>query len=127
MTRKKPPFRADHVGSLLRPKHVLDARKQCEAKRITPDDLRRIEDDEIKRLVTRQEDIGLQCVTDGELRRGSWHMDFLCKIGGVQIARHAAPAVPRRQGRRSRTSYQCQGGRAAASRPADLRRTTLRS
>lgn len=84
-TRKKPPFRADHVGSLLRPKRVLDARKQVEAKQMTPAELRRIEDEEITRLVKRQEEIGLQCVTDGELRRGSWHMDFLCNIGGVVI------------------------------------------
>ena len=84
--RKSPPFRADHVGSLLRPKHLLEARKQCEAKRIASAELRRIEDDEIQRLVKRQEDIGLKCVTDGELRRGSWHMDFLCNIGGVEIA-----------------------------------------
>lgn len=86
MTRQKPPFRADHVGSLLRPKRLLEARKQCAAKRITQAELRRIEDDEIKRLVKRQEDIGLNCVTDGEVRRGSWHMDFLCNIGGVENA-----------------------------------------
>jgi 5-methyltetrahydropteroyltriglutamate--homocysteine methyltransferase len=86
MTRQKPPFRADHVGSLLRPKQLLDARRQCETKRITADELRRMEDDEIRRLVKRQEDIGLKCVTDGEVRRGSWHMDFLCQIGGVEVA-----------------------------------------
>ena len=85
-SRAKPPFRADHVGSLLRPRHLLDARKQFEARRIGRGELRRLEDAEITRLVKRQEEIGLQCVTDGELRRGSWHMDFLCNIGGVQVA-----------------------------------------
>jgi 5-methyltetrahydropteroyltriglutamate--homocysteine methyltransferase len=84
--RGRPPFRADHVGSLLRPRHLLEARKQCEAKRISPAELRCIEDEEIRRLVRLQEEIGLECVTDGELRRGSWHMDFLCQIGGVEVA-----------------------------------------
>jgi 5-methyltetrahydropteroyltriglutamate--homocysteine methyltransferase len=84
--RAKPPFRADHVGSLLRPQAVLEARRQFESKRISADDLRRVEDTAIRQVVKRQEELGLQCVTDGELRRGSWHMDFLCQIGGVTAA-----------------------------------------
>ncbi len=81
--RKKPPFRAEHVGSLLRPQSLLDARKQFEAKKISTEQLHQIEDQEVRRVIKRQEEIGLQCVTDGEFRRGTWHMDFLCKIGGV--------------------------------------------
>jgi 5-methyltetrahydropteroyltriglutamate--homocysteine methyltransferase len=84
--RLKPPFRADHVGSLLRPQAVLDARKQYEDKAIPAEELRHIEDIAIHHVVRRQEEIGLQCVTDGELRRGSWHMDFLCRIGGITAA-----------------------------------------
>lgn len=84
--RAKPPFRADHVGSLLRPKTVLEARKQHQSKRISAEQLRQVEDAAIRQMVKRQEETGLQCVTDGELRRGSWHMDFLCRIGGVTAA-----------------------------------------
>ena len=80
---RNPPFRAEHVGSLLRPAAVLAARKDAEAGRISRAALRRIEDDTIRRLVKRQQDIGLEAVTDGEIRRGTWHMDFLCQIGGV--------------------------------------------
>src|SRR5258705_13416111 len=81
--RSTPPFRAEHVGSLLRPPAVLDARRKLESKQIPADELRRIEDDTIRHVIKRQQEAGLQCVTDGELRRGTWHMDFLCRIGGV--------------------------------------------
>jgi 5-methyltetrahydropteroyltriglutamate--homocysteine methyltransferase len=81
--RSTPPFRAEHVGSLLRPQAVLDARRKFESKAIAADELRRIEDDAIRHAIKRQEAAGLQCATDGELRRGTWHMDFLCRIGGV--------------------------------------------
>jgi 5-methyltetrahydropteroyltriglutamate--homocysteine methyltransferase len=81
--RSKPPFRAEHVGSLLRPKAVLEARKKFEKKEISAQQLREIEDKAVRAAVKRQEDIGLSAVTDGEFRRGSWHMDFLCSIGGV--------------------------------------------
>jgi len=83
---RKPPFRAEQVGSLLRPQSVLEARGNYEKKQISPEELRRVEDDAIRRAVKQQEEIGFQAVTDGELRRGSWHMDFLCRIGGVQSA-----------------------------------------
>jgi len=79
----KPPFRADHVGSLLRPPEVLLARDDLRAGRISAAQLRQIEDDAIRHAVVTQEEIGLQAVTDGELRRASWHMDFLYRIGGV--------------------------------------------
>lgn len=79
----KPPFRADHVGSLLRPKEVLQAREDLKAGRLLEADLRKIEDTAIRDLVKMQEDIGLQGITDGECRRGSWHMDFLYQVGGV--------------------------------------------
>jgi 5-methyltetrahydropteroyltriglutamate--homocysteine methyltransferase len=81
--RSKPPFRAEHVGSLLRPKAVLEAREKFEKKQISAEQLREIEDEAIRAAVKQQEDIGLPAVTDGEFRRGSWHMDFLCRIGGV--------------------------------------------
>jgi len=83
MTRTKPPFRADHVGSLLRPKDVLEAREKHEAGRMTAAELRGVEDDAIRKLAKMQEDIGLKSATDGEIRRQSWHMDFLYQVGGI--------------------------------------------
>ncbi|MGH7933766.1 MAG: 5-methyltetrahydropteroyltriglutamate--homocysteine S-methyltransferase [Candidatus Binataceae bacterium] len=87
MKRNQPPFRADHVGSLLRPKEVLQAREDHQQGRISPAELRRIEDNGIRNVVKMQEDAGLQDATDGEYRRGSWHMDFLYQVGGVTKAR----------------------------------------
>ena len=78
-----PPFRADHVGSLLRPSELLRARAEREAGRISAAELRRVEDKAIGDAVAMQREVGLQSVTDGEFRRGSWHMDFLYRIGGV--------------------------------------------
>ncbi len=85
-SRQKPPFRADHVGSLLRPREVLQARADREAGRISPKQLRAVEDKAIRQAVKMQEDAGLQAVTDGEMRRKSWHMDFLYRLGGVEKA-----------------------------------------
>ena len=78
-----PPFRADHVGSLLRPLELLHARAEHQAGRLSAEELRRAEDRAIGDAVRMQREIGLQGVTDGEFRRGSWHMDFLYQIGGV--------------------------------------------
>ncbi|HKU94665.1 MAG TPA: 5-methyltetrahydropteroyltriglutamate--homocysteine S-methyltransferase [Vineibacter sp.] len=80
---KKPPFRADHVGSLLRPKDLLQARDGRMAGRLSAAELRAVEDSAIRDAVKLQEDIGLQGVTDGEFRRASWHMDYLYQVGGV--------------------------------------------
>lgn len=81
--RTSPPFRADHVGSLLRTPEVLRAREDFANGRITADEKRRIEDEGIRQVVRMQEEIGLQGVTDGEYRRASWHMDFIYQIGGI--------------------------------------------
>ncbi len=82
--RTKAPFRADHVGSLLRPRELLAARADNAAGRITAQELRDIEDAAIRNVVKLQEDIGLQGVTDGEYRRIDWFMDFKYGIGGVK-------------------------------------------
>jgi 5-methyltetrahydropteroyltriglutamate--homocysteine methyltransferase len=78
----KPPFRADHVGSLLRPKELLQAREDHAAGRVPAEELRRIEDEAIRKVVRMQEDIGLQGVTDGEYRRTDWVIDFKYQLGG---------------------------------------------
>jgi len=80
----KPPFRADHVGSLLRPAPLKAARQQVEAGAMTREALRAVEDEEIRKVIRRQEEIGLQAVTDGEFRRTYWHFDFLEHIGGCE-------------------------------------------
>jgi 5-methyltetrahydropteroyltriglutamate--homocysteine methyltransferase len=82
--RTTPPFRADHVGSLLRPPELLRAREDRAAGRNTPAELRAIEDEAIRRVVKMQEDAGLRSATDGEFRRASWHMDFIYQIGGIE-------------------------------------------
>jgi len=87
MNRRQPPFRADHVGSLLRPPQLLKARESAARNEISGQELREIEDGAIRDLVRMQEDIGLQGVTDGEFRRSSWHMDFLYQVGGVTKVR----------------------------------------
>ena len=84
--RTSPPFRADHVGSLLRPDNLLAAREDLAAGRITAGQLREIEDEAIAAVVAMQRDVGLQSATDGEFRRASWHMDFIYQIGGVSKA-----------------------------------------
>ena len=81
--RTEPPFRADHVGSLLRPRALVLARHDFAAGRIDADRLRAVEDASIRDVVAMQEDIGLRTATDGEFRRASWHMDFIYRLGGV--------------------------------------------
>ncbi len=82
--RTAPPFRADHVGSLLRPPELLRAREDRAQGRIDAAQLRAIEDEAIRRVVRMQEDVGLRSATDGEFRRASWHMDFIYQIGGIE-------------------------------------------
>jgi len=82
--RTTPPFRADHVGSFLRPKYLLDAREQAASGAITREALRKVEDKAISEIVQFQQDVGLQSVTDGEFRRTYFHIDFLEQLGGVK-------------------------------------------
>jgi methionine synthase II (cobalamin-independent) len=81
--RMTPPFRADHVGSLLRPPNLLQAREDFAAGRITAEALRDVEDEAIREVVQMQHDVGLQSATDGEFRRASWHMDFIYQLEGI--------------------------------------------
>jgi 5-methyltetrahydropteroyltriglutamate--homocysteine methyltransferase len=81
--RSVPPFRADHVGSLLRPPSLVDARAAFADGGITADQLHAAEDKAIADVVELQLSVGLKGITDGELRRGSWHMDFIYELDGV--------------------------------------------
>nr|MBP8310514.1 5-methyltetrahydropteroyltriglutamate--homocysteine S-methyltransferase [Burkholderiaceae bacterium] len=80
----RAPFRADHVGSFLRPKALLEAREQRQSGQITAEQLRTVEDAAIRDVVKFQEDIGLQGITDGEYRRTYFHIDFLEQLQGVE-------------------------------------------
>jgi 5-methyltetrahydropteroyltriglutamate--homocysteine methyltransferase len=82
--RTKPPFRADHVGSLLRPAALKQAREQFAKGAINAAALKAVEDREIERVIKKQEEVGLQAVTDGEFRRSWWHLDFLWGLDGVE-------------------------------------------
>jgi len=84
MHKANPPFRAEHVGSFLRPPEVRDARARHERGELDAAGLRTIEDGAIERLIRRQEESGLQGVTDGEFRRAFWHYDFLQALDGVE-------------------------------------------
>ena len=87
MLEKKPTFRADHVGSLLRPHTVKDARKAClEEGRIDATTLSQIEDDAIRQAVVMQQSAGLKAVTDGEYRRSLWHYYFMGHLTGFELA-----------------------------------------
>jgi 5-methyltetrahydropteroyltriglutamate--homocysteine methyltransferase len=80
-----PPFRADHVGSLLRPKLLQEARAKWKAGTLPHDALREVEDQCIAAAIARQEDIGLRAATDGEYRRAYWHYDFVSGLDGVEL------------------------------------------
>ena len=84
--RDTPPFRADHVGSLLRPPALLKAREDHAAGRIDDDELRAVEDEAIRQAVALQRDVGLRSATDGEFRRAAWHMDFIYSLDGISRA-----------------------------------------
>jgi 5-methyltetrahydropteroyltriglutamate--homocysteine methyltransferase len=81
-----PPFRADHVGSLLRPAPLLDARQRYQQGVLTPEQLRQVEDVHIRDVVRKEEAIGLRGITDGELRRSYFHVDFLQRLQGVAVS-----------------------------------------
>src|SRR4029434_8558586 len=90
MTYGRPPFRADHVGSLLRPPQLLRAREARQKAELSAESLRVIEDRSIRDVAKLQEEIGLPGITDGEYRRTIWHADFLRQIEGVSVKEGAA-------------------------------------
>lgn len=93
MGPSRPPFRADHVGSLLRPPTLKALRLEAESGQASAEALAAAEDAAIREVVRIQEDIGLEGITDGELRRKSWHMDFLLRLGGLTSAGKSLPVT----------------------------------
>src|SRR5215469_1249811 len=84
--RDTPPFRADHVGSLLRPPELLAARARHAAGDLGAAGLRAVEDEAIRGAIALQREAGLRSATDGEFRRSSWHMDFIYALEGISKA-----------------------------------------
>jgi len=84
--RKTPPFRADHVGSLLRPAELHEARAKAKRGEISAEQLRVAQDKHIREAIAKQESVGMQLVTDGEFRRDWWHIDFIHGFDGVELA-----------------------------------------
>jgi 5-methyltetrahydropteroyltriglutamate--homocysteine methyltransferase len=84
MKRTKAPFRADHVGSLLRPAALRDARAKRQKGELTAAALKAVEDREIERIIAKQAEVGLHAISDGEFRRSWWHLDFLAGLAGVE-------------------------------------------
>jgi 5-methyltetrahydropteroyltriglutamate--homocysteine methyltransferase len=91
MQRNLPPYRADHVGSILRTAPLKEARLRRAAGALTAAELKAIEDEEIGKIIARQEEVGLRAVTDGEFRRAYWHFDFLAGLDGVAMVE--APGI----------------------------------
>jgi 5-methyltetrahydropteroyltriglutamate--homocysteine methyltransferase len=85
MADDRAPYRADEVGSLLRTAPLKEARAKREKGEITPAQLKAVEDDEIKKIIKKQEDVGLKLATDGEFRRSWWHFDFLRELDGCKL------------------------------------------
>src|ERR671938_1951348 len=84
---QKPPFRADHVGSLLRPQDLHEARAKNRRGELSDAELKAIQDRDIREVVKMQEALGLQSITDGEFRRDWWHIDFLHGFDGVELGK----------------------------------------
>jgi len=84
--RDKPPFRADHVGSLLRPAALAETREKHRKGEVPDEELRRVEDAAVLDAIGLQERVGLKGITDGEMRRDYWHLDFMCGFDGVELS-----------------------------------------
>jgi 5-methyltetrahydropteroyltriglutamate--homocysteine methyltransferase len=111
----KPPFRADQVGSLLRPAVLAAARAEFKQGVLSAGALRQVEDDSIRAIAARQQAIGLRSITDGELRRDYWHIDFLRQLDGVSIA--AMPSQNRFGGTEEQPPVATVTGKVACSKP----------
>jgi 5-methyltetrahydropteroyltriglutamate--homocysteine methyltransferase len=110
------PFRADQVGSLLRPPALAETRRRWRAKQIDAAELRAAEDLAIADAIRRQQDVGLQSVTDGEYRRDWWHLDFLSRLEGVTLQENAGPKF-RIEGQSEQPPIPTVTGKIACTRP----------
>ena len=111
----KPPFRADQVGSLLRPKELAEARKKFKEGMLAANTLKEVEDRSIRDAVARQEAVGLQAITDGEFRRDWWHLDFMAQLDGVTTVANPGPKF---SGTGEQPPIPSVTGKVGCSRPA---------
>ena len=116
MKRTTPPFRADQVGSYLRTPAITEARAKRDKGQISAADLKKVEDQEIPKVIKKQEEVGLQCATDGEYRRMFWHYDFYDGLDNVEI--YELPAAS--------SSRACRPSRRASASPARSTSATIR-
>jgi 5-methyltetrahydropteroyltriglutamate--homocysteine methyltransferase len=120
MAAIKAPFRADHVGSLLRPQALHAARAQRKKGEISAEALKQAEDRHIREVVKLQEDIGLQAITDGEFRRDWWHIDFLHGFDGVDLAAPQYSEDAKFKNTEEQPPYMVISGRIRRTRPSML-------
>src|SRR3954453_3655132 len=115
--RAKPPFRADHVGSLLRPQALHDLREKVRKGEASAAELQQAEDQNIREAVKLQEAIGLQSITDGEFRRDWWHIDFLHGFDGVELAKGDAYGDAKFKGTEEQPPFMLIESRIRRTRP----------
>jgi len=118
--RITPPFRADHVGSLLRPKELHDARDQARRGEISAAELRAIQDKYIREVVAKEEKVGLQSITDGEFRRDWWHIDFLAGFDGVTLDKGDAYGDAKFKGTEEQPPFMRVTGKIRRTKPSML-------
>ncbi len=118
--RTAPPFRADQVGSLLRPRELHDARLKAKRGELGAEALRAVQDKCIREAVARQESVGMQAVTDGEFRRDWWHIDFLSGFDGVELAAGDAYGDAKFKGTDEQPPFMMVKGRIRRARPSML-------
>src|SRR5260221_705514 len=116
--RKTPPFRADHVGSLLRPQELHDARDKARSGAMGASDLRAVQDKHIREVVAKQESVGMQAVTDGEYRRDWWHIDFLAGFDGVTLDKGDAYGEGKFKGPEEQPPLMLVAGKVRRSKPS---------
>jgi 5-methyltetrahydropteroyltriglutamate--homocysteine methyltransferase len=116
----KPPFRADHVGSLLRPKALHEIRAKAKRGEVAKEELKQAEDRHIRDVVKLQEDVGLQSITDGEFRRDWWHIDFLHGFDGVDLAAPQYASDAKFKNTDEQPPYMVISGKIRRSRPSML-------
>ena len=117
---KTPPFRADHVGSLLRPRALHDLREQVRAGKASAAELKAAEDSAIREVVKLQEDVGIASITDGEFRRDWWHIDFLHGFDGVELSTGDIYGDAKFKGTHEQPPTMMMAGRIRRSKPSML-------
>ncbi|HKW36839.1 MAG TPA: 5-methyltetrahydropteroyltriglutamate--homocysteine S-methyltransferase [Burkholderiales bacterium] len=118
--RKTPPFRADHVGSLLRPQELHDARDKARRGEMSAEQLRAVQDKHIREAVAKQESVGIQSVTDGEYRRDWWHIDFLSNFDGVTLSKGDAYGDAKFKNTEEQPPFMIVSGKIRRTRPSML-------